>query len=238
MALPNINDVPYYSITIPSTGEETRYRPYLVKEEKILLIALESGDVKQIAAATTDLIKSCVETGINLDTLTMFDVEYLFINIRSKAVGESISVNFMCSKCDAENEVTVKLDEIVVPISKEVDRTIQLTEKVSVEMKHLSYTDSTNNHKISSPETYAEYMFENVLRSLDKILTEEEQFIVQDESDESVIEFINSLTTDQFSKLREFVENAPQVSKEIKFTCTGCDTHNNYTLKGLNDFFG
>jgi hypothetical protein len=121
MALPNINDVPYYSITIPSTGEETRYRPYLVKEEKILLIALESGDVKQIAAATTDLITSCVEADINLDTLTMFDVEYLFINIRSKAVGESISVNFMCSKCDAENEVTVKLDEIVVPISKEVE---------------------------------------------------------------------------------------------------------------------
>ena len=238
MALPKLNDVPYYSITIPSTGQETRYRPYLVKEEKILLIALESGDVKQIAAATTDLIKSCVETDINLDTLTMYDVEYLFINIRSKAVGESITVNFMCTKCDDENEVTVKLDEIAVPISKETDRTIQLTEKVSVEMKHLSYTDSTNNHKISSPETYAEYMFENVLRSLDKILTEEEQFVVQDESDESVIEFINSLTTDQFSKLREFIENAPQVSKEINFTCTSCDTHNNYTLKGLNDFFG
>jgi len=238
MALPKLNDVPYYSITIPSTGEETRYRPYLVKEEKVLLIALESSDIKQIAAATTDLIKSCVETDINLDKLTTFDIEYLFINIRSKAVGESIKVNFMCSKCDAENEVTVNLDQITVPTSKEKDRIINLTDNVSVEMQHLSYKESTNNTVISNPETYAEYMFETVLRSMYKIYTEEEQFTVEDESDESVIEFINSLTSDQFSKLRDFVDSAPQVSSNINFTCTECSEHNQYTLRGLNDFFG
>ena len=238
MALPKLNAVPYYSITIPSTGQETRYRPYLVKEEKVLLIALESSDIKQIAAATTDLIKSCVETDINLDKLTTFDIEYLFINIRSKAVGESIKVNFMCSKCDAENEVTVNLDKIIVPISKEMDRMINLTDDVRVEMQHLSYKESTNNSIISTPETYAEYMFETVLRSMYKIYTEEEQFIVQDESDESVIEFINSLTSEQFSKLREFVDSAPQVSSDVNFTCTECSEFNEYTLRGLNDFFG
>ncbi len=238
MTLPKLNDVPYYSITIPSTGQETRYRPYLVKEEKVLLIALESSDIKQIAAATTDLIKSCVETDINLDKLTTFDIEYLFINIRSKAVGESIKVNFMCSKCDAENEVTVNLDKIIVPISKEMDRMINLTDDVRVEMQHLSYKESTNNSIISTPETYAEYMFETVLRSMYKIYTEEEQFIVQDESDESVIEFINSLTSEQFSKLREFVDSAPQVSSDVNFTCTECSEFNEYTLRGLNDFFG
>ena len=238
MALPKLNDVPYYSITIPSTGQETRYRPYLVKEEKVLLIALESSDIKQIAAATTDLIKSCVETDINLDKLTTFDIEYLFINIRSKAVGESIKVNFMCSKCDTENEVTVNLDKIAVPISKEMDRMINLTDDVRVEMQHLSYKESTNNSIISTPETYAEYMFETVLRSMYKIYTEEEQFIVQDESDESVIEFINSLTSEQFSKLREFVDSAPQVSSDVNFTCTECSEFNEYTLRGLNDFFG
>ena len=238
MALPKLNDVPYYSITIPSTGEETRYRPYLVKEEKVLLIALESSDIKQIAAATTDLIKSCVETDINLNKLTTFDIEYLFINIRSKAVGESIKVNFMCSKCDAENEVTVNLDQITVPVSKEIDRMINLTDDVRVEMQHLSYKESTNNSIISTPETYAEYMFETVLRSMYKIYTEEEQFIVQDESDESVIEFINSLTSEQFSKLREFVDSAPQVSSDVNFTCTECSEFNEYTLRGLNDFFG
>ena len=238
MALPQINDVPYYSITIPSTGEETRYRPYLVKEEKVLLIALESSDIKQIAAATTDLIKACVQTNIDLDKLTTFDIEYLFINIRSKAVGESITVNFMCSKCDAENEVTVNLDQIVVPTSNEKDRIINLTDSVSVEMQHLSYKESTNNAVISKPETYAEYMFETVLRSMCKIYTEEEQFIVQDESDESVIEFINSLTTEQFSKLRDFVDSAPQVSSDVNFTCTECNEYNEYTLRGLNDFFG
>ena len=238
MALPKLNDVPYYSITIPSTGQETRYRPYLVKEEKVLLIALESSDIKQIAAATTDLIKSCVETDINLDKLTTFDIEYLFINIRSKAVGESIKVNFMCSRCDAENEVTVNLDQITVPVSKEIDRMINLTDDVRVEMQHLSYKESTNNSIISTPETYAEYMFETVLRSMYKIYTEEEQFIVQDESDESVIEFINSLTSEQFSKLREFVDSAPQVSSDVNFTCTECSEFNEYTLRGLNDFFG
>ena len=238
MALPKLNDVPYYSITIPSTGQETRYRPYLVKEEKVLLIALESSDIKQIAAATTDLIKSCVETDINLDKLTTFDIEYLFINIRSKAVGESIKVNFMCSKCDTENEVTVNLDKIAVPISKEMDRMINLTDDVRVEMQHLSYKESTNNSIISTPETYAEYMFETVLRSMYKIYTEEEQFIVEDENDESVIEFINSLTSEQFSKLREFVDSAPQVSSDVNFTCTECSEFNEYTLRGLNDFFG
>jgi len=238
MALPKLNDVPYYNITIPSSGEETRYRPYLVKEEKVLLIALESADMDQISNATIDLIKNCVDTVINTDNLTVFDIEYLFIKIRSKSVGENINLNFLCSECEAENEVTISLDEISVPITDRKERTIFLTSDVSVEMKYLSYKESNENKLISSPTSYAEYMFESVLRSMYTVNTEEESILVNDEEEESIIEFINSLTTEQFNKLRNFVETAPGVSHNAKFICTECEKDNSYTLKGLNDFFG
>src|SRR6056300_156724 len=110
MALPKLNDVPYYTVVIPSTGVSTRYRPYLVKEEKVLLIALESGDMKQISNATIDLIKNCLEDNINIDSLSVFDIEYLFVKIRTKSVGETVNLNFLCSSCDTENEAVLNLD--------------------------------------------------------------------------------------------------------------------------------
>lgn len=238
MALPKLNDVPYYFIEVPSTGIKTRYRPYLVKEEKILLIALESGDLKQISDATVDLIRNCLEDDIDINSLSVFDIEYLFVKIRTKSVGETVNLNFLCSDCDSENEVTVNLEEVFVPTYTKDKRTITLTNDVSVEMKHLSYKESNENEQISSPTSYAEYMFESILRSMHTVNTEEESVLVKDESDESKIEFLNSLTTDQFNKLRTFIETSPTVSCTVDFKCAECEKENSYTLQGLNDFFG
>lgn len=238
MALPKLNDVPYYSVEIPSTGVKTRYRPYLVKEEKILLIALESGDLKQISDATVDLIRNCLEDDIDVSSLSVFDIEYLFVKIRTKSVGETVNLNFLCSDCDSENEVTVNLEEVSVPTYTKDKRTITLTKDISVEMKYLSYRESNENEQIASPTSYAEYMFESILRSMHTVNTEEESILVKDESDESKIEFLNSLTTDQFNKLRTFIESSPAVSCTVDFKCSECEKENSYTLKGLNDFFG
>lgn len=238
MALPKLNDVPYYTVVVPSTGVSTRYRPYLVKEEKVLLIALESGDMKQISNATIDLIKNCLEDNIDIDSLSVFDIEYLFVKIRTKSVGETVNLNFLCSSCDTENEVVLNLDNVSVPIQSKEKRTIALTDDVTVGMRYLSYNESNENEQISSPTSYAEYMFETILRSMHTVNTEEESVLVKDEPDESKIEFLNSLTTDQFNKLRSFIESSPAVSCTVDFNCEECEKENSYTLRGLNDFFG
>lgn len=237
MALPKLNDVPYYDITIPSTGESARYRPYLVKEEKVLLIALESGDLKQISNATTDLIYSCLQSNIDKDSLTMFDIEYIFLKIRAKSVGEKVNLRYPCADCEEENDFEVNLDTVEVPTFDKSSRTIQLTEDVTVEMRHLSHKESKDNEKLLSPETYAEYIYESVLRSMHRVSFAEESIIVKDESDKDIMEFIDSLTTSQFEKLRHFVEDVPTVKSDIMFNCHGCGAETRFTLRGINDFF-
>lgn len=237
MALPKLNDLPMYPVVIPSTGKKTRFRPYLVKEEKVLMMALESQDSKAMADATMDLILGCVEDELDKNVLTSYDIEYLFLKIRAKAVGETASVGLLCSSCEVQNDIDVNLDTIEVHHDV-TDSVIKLTENVSVQMRHIPYMDSISNEKLLDPKTYAEFVFESVLCSLEAVLTEEERLDIADESMEDITNFIESLTTDQFNKLRAFVENAPAISKNVEFTCTECNHENKFELKGLSDFFG
>ena len=236
MALPKLNELPMYPVAIPSTGMQTRFRPYLVKEEKILMIALESQDSKSMADATIDLIVGCTEDVINKKTLTSYDIEYLFLKIRAKSVGENASVGLTCSECEVQNDVDINLDSVEVQYDA-TESVIQLTEDVSVHMRHIPYMDSISNEKLLNPNSYAEFMFESVMCSIEAVLTDEERVEVADESMDDIIEFVESLTTNQFNKLRAFVENAPTISKLVEFNCTECGHENKFSLKGLSDFF-
>ena len=235
MALPQLNSAPSYRITIPSLGKQTTFRPFLVKEQKALLIAYETQDKTDIVRAITRTIHACIEEPIE-ETLTTFDVDYLFTQIRAKSVGEVVDLSIKCEECNMANDISIELDD--VKMTQEVqDNIIQLTDDISLKMRYPSYDDFIQNEKLLSTESMTESLMELITVCLDSVLTEEERFSIKDESREDVINFMDSMTSDQFERVTEFVQNMPAVSKDIEFTCAGCKHENNRTLRGMDDFF-
>lgn len=235
MALPQLNSTPSYRITIPSLGKKTTFRPFLVKEQKALLIAYETQDKTDIVRAITRTIHACIEEPIE-ETLTTFDVDYLFTQIRAKSVGEVVDLSIKCEECNMANDVSIELDD--VKMSQEVqDNIIQLTDDISLKMRYPSYDDFIQNEKLLSTESMTESMMELITVCLDSVLTEEERFSIKDEPREEVINFIDSMTSEQFEMVTDFVQNMPSVSKEVEFTCVSCKHENNRTLRGMDDFF-
>lgn len=235
MALPQLNSTPSYRITIPSLGKKTTFRPFLVKEQKALLIAYETQDKTDMVRAITRTIHACIEEPIE-ENLTTFDVDYLFTQIRAKSVGEVVDLSIKCEECNASNDISVELDDI--QMSKETQSDIiELTDEVSLKMRYPSYDDFLSNEKLLDTESMTESLMELIMVCLDSVLTEEERFSIKDESKEDVINFIDSMTSDQFERVTEFVQNMPAISKDIEFTCVSCKHENKRTLQGMDDFF-
>lgn len=230
MALPKLNDVPKYELIIPSTGTKVRFRPYLVKEEKVLMVAAESGDANQIMNAMVDTVCACVDKPINRNDLTTFDLEYMFIQIRSKSVGETADLNLRCESCEEINKCTVNLEQIQCSTSS-ADRIIQLTDTVAVEMKYPGYTN------INITQDESTLGFEILADCLKAVLTEDERIEIADEPKESVIEFLESMSKQQFEKVAGFLETIPQIKLDIEFDCTKCSHHNVITVRGMQGFF-
>ena len=237
MALPKLNDMPKFSVTIPSLNEEIRIRPFVVKEEKVLLIAMESNDPKQIAMAIIDTIVSCTEGKIDPNKLTSYDVEYIFMQIRCKSVGETTDIRLKCKECESENDVTVNINEI--KINTEVpDKRIQLTDKITIEMKLPTYLEIAGNDKIVSNSTSTmDQIFGIICQSIDCVMTEEERISFKEIKHEEQIEFVESMSREQFDKVRVYMESQPMLRHKIEFECQSCSKHNEYTLEGLQDFF-
>lgn len=230
MALPVLNDTPKYELIIPSTGKKVKFRPYLVKEEKILLMASESKDVNMMVGAIMDTLDACIQSDISIDSLTTFDLEYLFIQLRSKSVGETAQLKIRCQSCDEENDYVVNLDEITCEV-KNRENVIRLTDDVAVEMKYPSYVDLKENQ--NEEETAL-----NVLRSsISAVLTSEERIDIKEESLENIQRFIDSMTREQFEKVSSFVTDIPKVSYDIDFDCVKCGEHTHMELRGAQDFF-
>lgn len=230
MALPKLNETPKYELKLPSTGEVIKFRPYLVKEEKVLMLAAETKDSTQIMNAITDTIQACVQTPLNLSKLTTFDIEYLFIKLRSKSVGEVSNINLPCKACKEPNEYTVDLESIEC-VGGTKSKVIQLDDKISAQMKYPSYQNIDFNEDQSSMG------FKLLGSSIEAVITEDERIDLQDETPESIREFLESMTKDQFDKLSEFLLDMPQVKHEVKFDCTKCGEHNQVELKGIQSFF-
>lgn len=234
MVLPKLNTSPKYEMVIPSSKQTVRYRPYLVKEEKVLLMAFESNDSSQAMNAIIDTILVCIDENIKRETLTTFDVEYMFTQIRSKSVGETSKVNVKCEKCETLNAVTINLAEVELDTPESVNNEIQLTPEVSIE---LSYPSADSLISIDKEATQAEKILATIVASIDVIKTEEERVSTKDVTKKEVEEFVDGMTGEQFSNLAEYVKDIPTLKENVEFVCENCGHNNSRELVGFTDFF-
>ena len=234
MALPKLNTSPKYEMVIPSSKQTVRYRPYLVKDEKVLLMAFESNDSSQARNAIIDTILVCIDEDVKRETLTTFDVEYMFTQIRSKSVGETSKVNVKCEKCETLNAVTINLAEVELDTPESVNNEIELTPEVSIE---LSYPSADSLINIDKEATNAEKILATIVASIDAIKTEEERVSSKDVTKKEIEEFVDSMTGEQFSNLAEYVKNIPTLKENVEFVCENCGHNNSRELVGFTDFF-
>jgi len=234
MALPKLNDKPKYELVIPSSGKKVKYRPYLVKEEKVLMMALESGDKNTALNAVVDTIEACINDPIDKNDLSIFDIEYMFIMIRSKSVGEISEVGVKCPKCNTVNEVSIKLDDVKLP-SIPKDKSIEINDTISLQMRYPGYMDvaSLEDETLSGTEK----VFKLIGKCIESVTTEDEFILIKDTPESELEEFIESLSSAQFMKIKDFVENIPTVEKDVTFHCKSCSEKNDIKLKGIDDFF-
>lgn len=240
MGLPQLNnDVPKYEMTVPSTKEVIKYRPFLVREQKVLLVAFESKDSKQILSAMLDCLKTCI-SGIDTNNLATFDVDYMFTQVRSKSVGETTQLLHACSECNEENEVKVNLQDINIVTNEnwENERNIKITNEVAVELKYPTYADILKNEAFDKENiSGADILFESIISCLNSVKTENENIMIKDEPKEEIERFMNSLTNDQLEKITNLVKAMPTLSHSEKYECKKCKHENIIELNGLNDFF-
>jgi|SRR5210317_202254 len=230
MALPKLNDSPKYSLVIPSSGKKVKFRPYLIKEEKVLLMTAQENDISTTMDTIINTICSCVDEPLNKRELTTFDIEYMFIKIRSKSVGEIVDLGLKCDACEETNRVDVNLEEIQCKIQKK-NNIIQLTDSITVEMRYPSYSS------IEYTDDENELGFEIIANSIKAVITEDERIETDDEPKESVRAFLESMTKDQFERIGSYVEDLPQMKHDVDYVCKNCGHKNHVELKGMQSFF-
>ena len=238
MPLPKIA-TPTYELVLPSTGKNLKYRPFLVKEEKLLVLALESENTKEITTAIKNVIKACVLTrGVKIETLPTFDIEYLFLNIRGKSVGEEIEVNIICPD-DGETYAPVKIniDEIEVEKNENHTNKIKLDAKLVMEMKYPSLEQFIKSNFDFSEETDVDQSFDMVATCIDKIYNEEEVWTASDCSKKELIDFLEQMNSSQFKEIEKFFESMPKLSHEVKVKNPNTGVESTVVLEGLSSFF-
>ena len=239
MPLPKIA-TPTYSMVLPSLEKEINYRPFLVKEEKLLVLALESEDNKQITTAIKAVLKSCVQTkGIKVESLPTFDIEYLFLNIRGKSVGESIDVNIICPDDEKTSvKVVIDLDGIKVQKTEGHTNKIQLDQNLIMELKYPSLDEFIKNNFDFKDENAMEQSFQLIASCIDKIYNEEEVWVASDCTKKEITEFLESMNSSQFKKIEEFFTTMPKLSHTIKVKNPNTKVESEVVLEGLASFFG
>lgn len=233
MALPKLNDNPSYSVVVPSTGKKVSFRPYLVKEEKVLMIAFETGKQNEMLKAVVDTIQACLSEKVDTSVFTTFDIEFLFTQIRSKSVGEKSTIMLGCSSCEHKNEVDIEISQIKIDVPKDRDTLIELTDTIGVKMKYPSYDMLVDMDQDIGD---LDLGFKMVANCIDSIVTEEEKTEASDVTEAELIEFLESMTTEQFQKVSAFLRDMPTMKKEVKFLCEKCGEANERTLQGIGDF--
>ena len=238
MPLPKIA-TPTYELVLPSTDETIQYRPFLVKEEKLLVLALESEDNKQITTAIKSVLKNCVLTkGIKVEQLPTFDIEFLFLNIRGKSVGEELEVNIVCPD-DEKTQVTVNinLDDIQVQKSEEHNKQIKLDQNLMMEMKYPSLDQFIKNNFDFNEKNQMDQSFQLIASCIDKIYSEEEVWSTSDCTKKEVKDFLEQMNSMQFKEIETFFESMPKLSHSVTFTNPKTQVESTVVLEGLSSFF-
>jgi len=238
MPLPKIS-TPTYELDLPSTGQTVQYRPFLVREEKLLVIALESEDTKQITNAIKSVIKNCLLTkGIKVESLPTFDIEYLFLNIRGKSVGEELEVNVVCPD-DGETNVTVTiaLDEIEVQRNEEHTNKIKVDNSIMMEMRYPSLEQFIKNNFDFNDQSAMDQSFELIASCIDKIYTEDEVWSTGDVTKKELNDFLEQMNSSQFKQIEKFFETMPKLSHTVKVKNPVTEIESEVVLEGLASFF-
>lgn len=235
MPLPTLES-PKYVLTIPSTGRSIEYRPFLVKEEKILLLAQESNNPKEIMSAIKDIIRACTFESVKPQELTSFDLEYIFLKLRAKSVGEISNIKCKCDHCEKYNELSINLDDIEVSWPKDkVSNKIMLTDKIGVVLRYMRVDDMTGI--INKTEVDMDTITSMLIASIESIFDDSGVYKAEDTPREELLTFINSLSRAQLGKIEEYISNSPKLQHTIKFDCFDCKKANDITISGVQSFF-
>ena len=237
MPLPKIA-TPTYELELPSTGATIKYRPFLVKEEKVLVIALESEDNKQITNAIKAVLKSCIlSKGIKVEDLPTFDIEYLFLNIRGKSVGEDLEVNIICPDDNkTEVPVTIALDEIEVQKDENHTNKIKVDDSIMMEMKYPSLEQFIKNN-FDFNENVMDQSFDLIATCIDKVYTEDEVWTAADCTKKEMKDFLEQMNSNQFKEIEKFFETMPKLSHSVSVTNPNTKVKSDVVLEGLASFF-
>ena len=239
MPLPKIN-TPTYELELPSTGKKIKYRPFLVREEKILVIAMESENMKQITDAVIDILNSCILTrGVKIDQLSTFDIEYLFLNVRSKSVGETVEVNVTCPD-DGETQVQMEInvDDIKMVKNKNHKNIIKLDDTLSLKLRYPSMNQFVeNNFETSESTSEIDRSLDMIITCVDTVFDEEESWSASDCTKKELREFIEQLNSKQFKDIESFFTTMPKLSHTVKVKNPKTKVESEVVLEGLASFF-
>ena len=239
MPLPTIS-TPTYELTLPSSERKIKFRPFLVKEEKILILAMESQDTKQIARAVKDVISKCIlSKGIKVDRLSTFDIEYLFLNIRGKSVGEQIEVMVTCPD-DEKTQVPMSINIDSIKVQKDDDHSIdiKLDDVYTLRMKYPSLTEFIKNNFSAIDEMSVDDTFDLIASCIDQVYSEEESWASEECTKKELTTFVESLNSNQFKKVEKFFETMPKLSHTVKVTNPNTNVESEIKIEGLQNFFG
>ena len=236
MALPKLG-YPTFELELPSTGKTIKYRPFLVKEEKVLLMALESKDEKQVVSAVKDLIKNCVITRIKVDNLPSFDLEYLFLKIRGASIGENIILTVTClDDNETQVEANININDVEILKPEGHDKKIMFDDKTGLVMRYPSMKEFVDREFLQK-EMKTEDVYGFIADSIDQIFDDEEVYDSSTTTKKEFRTFVDSLTTKQFEKIQKFYETSPKLSHTFKVTNPKTNKESSYTIEGLQSFF-
>ena len=238
MPLPKVN-TPTYELVLPSTGKKLKYRPFLVREEKILIMALESENVKQITEAVIEILESCILTkDFEINDLATFDLEYLFLNVRSKSVGETVEIN-VTSPDDNKTTVpmSIDLDSIKVKKDRKHKNTIKLDETLSLKLKYPSVVQFIENNFEASEKSEVSNTLDMIISCIDTIYTEEESWNASESTTKELEDFVDQLNTKQFKMIEDFFATMPKLTHSIKVKNPTTQVESTVVLEGLAAFF-
>jgi hypothetical protein len=232
MPLPTIA-TPKYPTTIPSSKKKLIFRPFLMKEQKILYTAMETDDQRQIFNAICTIIKNCVEGDIEPEILPMFDLEYIFLKIRSKSVGEIVDVYSSCPKCKARKDIKINLDEVQVQFPENHTNKIMLDEKLGVTLRYPTFEDSLKNVAEMNTQGIVDYICDSIETVFDETMT----YSRKDFTPKELKDFVDSLNNQQFEKISDFYKNIPRLNKQVECVCNSCQHEFVVKYSNLSDFF-
>ena len=245
MALPRVV-TPTFELTIPSTGEKVSYRPFLVKEEKILLMAIEDGSVAAMSKAMNNIISDCTEGKIKIKDLAPFDIEYFFLQLRGKSVGDTVDLtlrkprNLTCGEkledCTEKCEIQIDINDINVDSSEVKDSKIELTDTIGVKLNYPQFEIIQKFTGIEE-DTSPEHIFELINECIEYIWDGEEIYKAKDSTKKEINEFVESLSSVQFQKIRGFFDGMPKLKHDIMWKCPKCDKEAPMVLEGIDAFF-